>query len=97
MVGQDVMDYDDIRVAQSSRGAGFPNELAYPLRVVDGGEHLDGHGPLQACVHCLVDHAHAAFADLVENPVMKYRLPSHVPPPGGTWSIVSRLGSHPGH
>jgi len=63
-----VVDLHDVRMAQTGGGAGL---LLEPLHVLGAGEvagedHLDGHGPLEALLPGLVDHAHAAAPDLAE-------------------------------
>jgi len=64
------MDDDDIEVAQARRGAGLPHELAPTIRIVDGGKRFDGYEPVETRIERLINHPHAAFPDLLENPVM---------------------------
>ena len=54
-----------MRVVQGGDGAGLPLEplLQIGIRGHMLGQHLDGHGPLQASVAGLVDLAHAPGAE----------------------------------
>ena len=72
----DVVDDDDVRVAEGRGGLGLLDEAASALGVGDlaGRQDLDGDGPVEVGVDGLVDGAHAAFADLFGDPVMKDRL-----------------------
>ena len=43
------------------------------------GQELQGNGALQPGVLGLLDHAHASAAELLQDPVVRHRLPDHVP------------------
>ncbi len=68
----DLMDGADIRVVESRRGAGLLDETGFRFRVALelGGKELQGDDAAEARILGLVDHAHAALADLVEDFVM---------------------------
>ena len=72
----DIVDDDDVRVAEGRGGLGLLDEAASALGVGDlaGRQDLDGDGPVEVGVDGLVDRAHAAFTDLFGDPVMKDRL-----------------------
>ena len=67
-----------------------------------GGQDLDGDEAVQVGVAGLVDHAHAAFAELLEDLVVRERaagLQVHscrsIIAPGGTMANVPEAGSSP--
>jgi hypothetical protein len=68
----DAEDGDDIRVVQPRRGPGFeaePLEMG-PIRRARGPEYLERHMAAEGLLHGLIDDAHAAPADLVEDPII---------------------------
>ena len=72
----DVVDDDDVRVAEGRGGLGLLDEALPAVGVghLVGGQDLDGDGPVEVGVLGLVDGAHAALADLFEDPVVEDRL-----------------------
>ncbi len=75
----DVVNDDDARVVQRRRRLGFKNEAPPAHRVGHhlGGEDLDGHETVQVQIARLVDDAHAALAELLDDPVVQERLTDH--------------------
>jgi hypothetical protein len=74
-IGVDVVNVDDVRVIESRGCFGFLNEAPLALRV---GHHrprqeLDGDCPVKVSVAGSIDNAHAAFADLLCDPIVQKR------------------------
>src|SRR5439155_12077752 len=69
----DVENRADVRVIQGGSGARLPLEPAERLRISRDflGQKLEGHEPVQANVFGLVDHAHSAPAQLLDDAVMR--------------------------
>jgi len=65
------MNRADIRVIQGGRGSGLASETVQGLRVASEfvRQKLEGQAA-QACVLSLVNHAHSAAAQLIDNAVM---------------------------
>ncbi len=63
---------DDVGVAQRGQGLHLAGEALHEdgVAVALGGQHLEGHGPFHVDVFGLVDHAHAAAAEPVEDAVV---------------------------
>jgi hypothetical protein len=66
---------DDVRMVQMGGSLGLVLEALQLLRVHGSGEgqHLEGHTPAQGDLHCLIDHAHAAAANLLDNLIVAER------------------------
>lgn len=64
----DLVDGDNVGVAQSGRGLGFLYEARLPFRNGRGllRKHLDGDQTVQAVVTGFVDRAHASFAQFFD-------------------------------
>ena len=64
----DVVDVDDVRVPQPGGGLRFGLKAADQLgrSQMAGQDHLDGHRAVEPLLPGLVDHAHAAAADLAD-------------------------------
>jgi hypothetical protein len=64
-----VVNMHDVRVLQLGGRLGFPAQTRQvPRRHLGGGtEHLQGHQAVQADLAGLIDHAHAALAQLAQN------------------------------
>jgi hypothetical protein len=60
-------------VAEFGGSAGLPNELAPAFCVGKGSKCFDGDGPVEAGIERLIDDAHPAFTDLLQNAVVKDR------------------------
>src|SRR5205814_291542 len=83
----DLVDLDDVGVAQAGDGEGLLVEAAQLGGGVGGaGDHLDGDGPLEADLAGVVDDAHAAVAELAEDLVA-----GDAGPPGPA-AVVGRGG-----
>ena len=82
-----VVDGDDVRVIEGRGSLGLLKESPFPVRVGDllGGKDLDGYETVQVRVAGLGDHTHPAFAELLNDPVVRERLPD----PGNA-SLLSR-------
>ena len=67
-----VVDGADIGVVQGGGGSGFTPEALQGLRVAGKllGQELEGDHTAQAHILGLVDHPHAAAAELFQNPVV---------------------------
>ena len=76
VVGGDVVYDDDVGMVERGCGLGFLDEPLLALRVGQllVGEDLDGHDAVEMGVLRLVDGAHAAFADFLQDVVVKKRL-----------------------
>ncbi len=74
-------DRHDVGVVQPGRGLRLTLEPAHLLGVEQrpGREHLRGHAAAQRLLLGLVDHAHAAAADLAEDPVVAQPLRAGCP------------------
>ncbi len=77
--GVDVVDVDDVRVVERGGGLRFLDEaaLAVGVRARGGRQDLDGDGAVQARVDGAIDGAHAAFADLGDDRVVRKLLALH--------------------
>ncbi|OGD20257.1 MAG: hypothetical protein A2W03_04290 [Candidatus Aminicenantes bacterium RBG_16_63_16] len=71
------MDDDDVRVVERGGGLGLLDEPLLSVGVGHsfGGEKFDGDGAVEVAVLGFVDGAHAALADLLQDAVVKKRLP----------------------
>ena len=69
LVFEDVVDGEDVGVAEGGGGLGFLMEAAAEVGVggVGGGEELEGDVAVQFGVAGLIDNAHAAGTDLFED------------------------------
>jgi hypothetical protein len=76
---RDVVNRDDARMVQRRRGPRFLDEPAPAIGVADlvGGKDLDRDEPVQVRVARFVDDAHAAFADAVEDLVVREPAADH--------------------
>ncbi len=76
LIGGDVVDDDDVGVAQGRGGLGLLGEAAPALGVghLVRRQDLDSHGPVEVGVFGPVNGAHAALADPLDDPVMQERL-----------------------
>src|SRR5690606_2129665 len=95
-VAAHVVDLDDVGMAQPGRGPRFPREAAQELVVVGelGAQDLDGHPPVQQPVDGLVNHRHAAVADLAAQFVTPAQLAAgHAGPP--PWAAVRPAAAGP--
>ena len=74
----DVVDLDDVRMVQPRDRLGLDAEASELLGagVTAAADHLQGHQPVQAAVAGLVDHPHAALAELLEDLVTGDRRPA---------------------
>ena len=78
------VDRHDIAVVQSHRRAGLEAK-ALDLNRVDAAmkrEDLQGNAPAERFLDGLVDHAHAAVADLAEEPILTQAARREVAEPG---------------
>jgi hypothetical protein len=60
-------------MVQGGSRPGLADEAALSGRAIRPRQHFERNRPLQPRVHCVVDRAHAAFADLAENAVVGNR------------------------
>ena len=69
----------DVGMVQHGGGARLTAKALQSQRIASDivGKKLEGHKPAQAAVFGLVDHAHAATADFVRNPVVGNRRVDH--------------------
>ncbi len=69
----------EVDVVQVGLGAGLGAEALHDFRVARQirSQHFDSDGAVQFHVHGLVDDAHAAFAELFDNPESSYLLANH--------------------
>jgi hypothetical protein len=83
----DVEDRHDVRVVQTRGGAGLVQEPATAGRVGRGvpAQHLERDRPVEAHVYGLVHHAHAAAAELADDPVAG-------DPPAGFQPVTGSVG-----
>ena len=74
-----VVDGADVGVIQRGCGLGFALETGEGLRVTGNflGQKLEGNKTVQPGVLGLVDHAHTAAAQLLDNAVVRNGLPDH--------------------
>jgi hypothetical protein len=81
----DLVNRGDVRVGHRCRGASLAQETDPPFLVGNGvgAQHLEGNLPAELLVLGAVDHAHAAFADLVENAEVGKSLSDHASSPRG--------------
>ena len=75
----DLVDGADVRVVDGRSGAGLAHEAGARLLVADqvGGQRFDGDDAVQLGVFGFVDDAHAAFAYLSEDAIVKYGFSNH--------------------
>ena len=75
----DFVDRADVRVVQRGRSLGFPPETTESLCVVGEfvGKELEGNGAAELQILGLVDHTHAAAADLLDDAVVRDGSPDH--------------------
>ena len=68
----DFVDRHDVRMVQAGRGLGFGSEALQIRRTSQaaGPDHFHGHQAMEALLLGLVDHAHAALANLLEQVVI---------------------------
>src|SRR5258708_39692484 len=73
------IDRADIRVIESRGGLGFALKSAEGLRVFGYvvGEELESHKAIEFYILSLVDHAHAAAAEFLDNAVVRDDLADH--------------------
>jgi hypothetical protein len=73
------VDGADVRVVQGRSGLGFALETGQRLRVFGDfiGQEFQGHEAAQLEVLSLIDHAHAATAELFDRSVVRDSLPDH--------------------
>ena len=85
----DVVDVDDVRVAEPGGGLRLGLEAADQLGrgQVAGQDHLHGHGAVEALLPGLVDHAHPAPADLADQ-LVRAEIPRQFA--GGRRAVGSR-------
>ena len=79
LIGGDVVDDDDVGMVESRSRLGFQDEASLALGIGGfiGRQDLDRYDPVEVGVRRLVDDAHAAFADLLRDVVMKQALADH--------------------
>ncbi len=79
-VGADVEHRRDMGMVERGRGARLLFEAREPLGIggESGGQDLDGDVAAEPRVHGLVDLAHAAFAELVLDPIGSEGCPDHL-------------------
>ena len=65
----DAIDRDDVGVTEGRRGLGFLDEPPLAVRIGDlrRRQNLEGHDAIQLPVAGFVDHAHAAFAERLDD------------------------------
>ena len=75
-VGGDVVDDDDVGMAEGRGGLGLLDEALLPFGIGDlvWRQDLDGDETVEVGVDGLVDDAHAALADLCGNAIMQKSL-----------------------
>ncbi len=75
----DLVDGADCRMIQHCRGARFSNETAFVGLAAEGFalQELQGHHSIELGVLGLVDHSGAAFADPLQNSVVRNRATDH--------------------
>ncbi len=75
----DLMDWADAGVVQSGGGLGFTQKALLRLLVIQqmSGKKLEGDGAFKFGVLGLVNHAHAALAEFVEDLVVADALANH--------------------
>jgi len=81
------MNHHDIRVSEPRRRTCFPNELPLSAGISDGGEGFQGHRPFQAGVEGFVHDPHSAFADLLQNAIVRDGYGAHLLPPRCTGQL----------
>src|SRR5260221_4926443 len=87
----DVMDGADVRVIQRGGGLSFLHEAGLVLVGSSElrGKELQCDDAFKLCVFGFIHHAHPAFAELVENMVVRNRLSDHRNfLPGGRWNSI---------
>ena len=69
----DVVDRDDVRVVQRGSRLRLPDEATSAFRVRDRSrrKELDGDGAIEPRVNGAIDDAHPAFAELVDDPIVR--------------------------
>ena len=74
------MDDDDVGMAEGRSRLGLLDEALTPFEIGDPvrRQDLDGDGPVEVGVDGLINGAHAAFADLLGDPVVEERLAGQV-------------------
>jgi hypothetical protein len=75
----DVEDRADVRMVESGRSLGFALKTSQCLRVASNfiGQELEGYKTMEPGVFRLVDHAHAAATELLDDAVVRDGLADH--------------------
>jgi hypothetical protein len=78
------IDRADIGVIDGGGGPGFMDEALSFIHAFQSlrGEKLERHGPLELGILGLVDDAHSAFAELLQDLIVGYGLADHLNRPG---------------
>jgi len=94
LIGCNIVDHNDVRVAEFRCCAGLPGKLAAVFLFVDRRKRLDCHEPVEACIEGLVNQSHSADTDLLENAIVQYRIAGQQdtsPPRDVAYSIAAVL------